>query len=315
MPMTILSFSGFIPEQICDTVRFICHTGKQSISHYCGYAADFISQVLEDPKIDGAVFPRSCDSSRVMTSYLNNCGKFIHKLHIPARQDAPAAQYLAAEIQRYQQAVEAYYSVTLSDIPERAALVNERNQGLSKLYDELPGLSFSAYLDMLHKLLQTPLREQVVSDTLPPKPGAGKRVYLVGSLLSSSAVAAAIERAGLAVAGDRLTESKRLFSAPPVPADGDVYQNIANSILGNKLSPTQNNFDAILREDLEEIKAKQVRGVLFVTQKFCEPYDYLFTAYQRMLEEQHIPVLRLVMSGSMDERVFEASLEAFADMI
>lgn len=313
--MRILSFSGFIPEQICDTVRFIRYPGKQNISHYCGYAADFISQVLEDPEIDGAVFPRSCDSSRAMVSYLGDCGKFAHQLHVPARQDAPAAQYLAAEIQRYQKAVEAHYGVTLSDIPERAVLVNERNRGLSKLYDELPGISFSAYLDMLHKLLQTPLREQIVADNLPAKPGAGKRVYLVGSLLSSSAAAAAIEKAGLVVAGDRLTESKRLFSAPLVPAGGDVYKNIANSILGNKVSPTQSNFDAILREDMEEIRAKQLQGVLFVTQKFCEPYDYLFTAYQRMLEEQEIPVLRLVLSDSMDERAFEASLEAFADMI
>jgi len=311
----MLSFSGFIPEQICDTVRFICYPGRQKISHYCGYAADFISQVLEDSKIDGAVFPRSCDSSRVMASYLDDCGKFVYQLRIPARQDESAAQYLALELQHYRQAVETYYGVALSDIPERAALVNGRNRGLSKLYDELPGISFSAYLEMIHKLLQTPLREQAVPDSLPAKTGVGKRVYLVGSLLSSSAVAAAIERAGLFVTGDRLTESKRLFSAPPVQADGDVYKNIAISILGNKLSPTQNNFDAILREDMDEIRAKRVKGVLFVTQKFCEPYDYLFTAYQRMLEEQGIPVLRLVLSDSMDERAFEASLEAFADMI
>lgn len=313
--MAILSFSGFIPEQICDTVRFIRYPGKQKISHYCGYAADFIAQVLEDPEIDGAVFPRSCDSSRVMTSYLDDCGKFVHQLHIPARQDAPAVRYLAAEIRRYKQAVEAHYGATLSDIPERVALVNERNGAVARLYENISEVSFSAYLDMLHCLLQTPLREQAVPDNLPGKPGNGKRVYLVGSLLPGSTAGSAMERAGLAVVGDRLTESKRLFSAPPVPASGDVYENIAKSVLGNKLSPTQNNFGAILREDLEEIRAKQVRGVIFVTQKFCEPYDYLFTAYQRMLEEQSIPALRLVLSDSMDERTYEAALEAFADMI
>lgn len=313
--MNILSFSGFIPEQICDTVRFIrCH-GEQKISHYCGYAADFISQALWDPAIDGAVFPRSCDSCRIMNSYLDGCGKFTFRLHVPARRDGPAVRYLAGEIRRYRQAVEAHYGVSLSDIPARAALVNKRNQAVARLYEALPDISFAAYLDMLHTLLRTPLREQSVPDCLPGKPGAGKRVFLVGSTLSSAAAVSAVERAGLAVAGDRLTESKRLFSAPEVPADGDIYENIARSVLGNKPSPTQACFDAILREDLEEIKAKQVRGVVFVTQKFCEAYDYLFAAYRRMLGEQNIPVLRLVLSDSMDGQSFDTPLETFADMI
>lgn len=313
--MNILSFSGFIPEQICDTVRFIRYPGKQVISHYCGYAADYISQAIQDPKIDGAVFPRSCDSSRVMISYLDGCGKFIHQIHIPARQDTLAVRYMAAEIRRYQQAVEAHYDITLSDIPQRTALINERNRAVTRLYKSLPEISFSAYLDMLHRLLQAPLREQTVPDNLPGKSGGGKKVYLVGSLLSSNTVTAAIERAGLSVVGDRLTESKRLFSTSDVSVDGDIYENIAKNILENRPSPTQDCFDIILREDLEEIRTKQVQGVIFVTQKFCEPYDYLFPVYQRMLEDHGIPVLHLTLSDSMDERSFEASLEAFSDMI
>lgn len=313
--MNILSFSGFIPEQICDTVRFIHYPGDFKVSYYCGYAADYISQVRQDPKIDGAVFPRSCDSSRVMAGYLDGCGKFIYQLHIPAQNNGPAVRYLAANILRYQQAVEAHYGVTLSDITERTALVNQRNRAVAKLYEGLPEISFGAYLNMIHRLLQTPLREQIVSDNLQGKSGAGTRVYLIGSLLSSSAVAFAIEAAGLSVVGDRLTESKRLFSSPEVSTNGDLYENIAKSILGNKFSPTQNRFDAILQEDMEEIKEKQVQGVIFVTQKFCEPYDYLFPVYQRMLEAQGIPALHLTLSDSTDKRTFETSLEAFADMI
>lgn len=313
--MNILSFSGFIPEQICDTIRFIRWEGGQIIPHYCGYAADFISRVLGDPDVDGAVFPRSCDSSRVMASYLSDCGKFTYQLHIPARQDSGAVRYFAFNIRQYQQAIEAHYGVSLLNIPERAALVNERNRAIAELYRNLPDISYSAYLDMLHRLLQTPLQQQTVPHSLPEKGRGGKPVYLVGSLLSDVSVAAAIERAGLAVVGDRLTESRRLFSAPQVPADGDIYENIAKSILGNALSPTQDCFDAILREDLAELQEKQVQGVIFVTQKFCEPYDYLFASCKRMLEEQGIPALRIVLSGSSDVRTFEASLEAFADIL
>ncbi len=312
--MNILSFSGFIPEQICDTTRFIRYRGRQSISHYCGYAADFISRVLDDPQIDGCVFPRSCDSSRVMASYLDGCGKFVHRLHVPARRDGAALSYLAESIRRYRRAVEAYYGVGLDDIPARAEMVNRRNRAVAGLYEALPALSYSAYIRMLHELLQKPLREQSVPDDLPGGAG-GKPVYLVGSTLCGEDMAALIENAGMKVAGDRLTESKRLFSAPPVTAQGDIFESIAASILQNCPSPTQNDFRTILREDREEILRKGIRGVIFVTQKYCEPYDYLYSVYKKMLDELSIPALRLALTDSTDSRRFEAAIETFADIL
>ena len=37
--MNILTFSGSIPEQICDTKRSVRWNGAPVVSHYCGYAA------------------------------------------------------------------------------------------------------------------------------------------------------------------------------------------------------------------------------------------------------------------------------------
>ena len=312
--MNILSFSGFIPEQICDTVRFIRHPGQRSIAHYCGYAADFISRVLDDDSIDGCVFPRTCDSTRVLESYLAGSGKFVHRLHVPARRDGLAVAYLAERIKGYQKAVEAHYGVTLDNVPQRGELVNERNAAVARLYGALPELSFGAYIDMLHAMLQRPLAEQTVPDTLPASAG-GKPVYLVGSTMCSAGLASAIEEAGMNIVGDRLTESKRLFSAPPVSAEGDIYESIAASMLQNRTSPTQNDFQGILREDLEEIKSKGVRGVIFVTQKYCEPYDYLYSVYKKALDGLSVPALKLTLTDSTDGRRFDATIGTFADIL
>lgn len=312
--MNILSFSGFIPEQICDTVRFIRWGGRRSIAHYCGYAADFISRVLDDEAIDGCVFPRTCDSTRVLESYLAGSGKFVCRLHVPARRDSLAVSYLAGSIKGYQRAVEAHYGVTLDDVPLRAELVNRRNRAVARLYDALPELSFGMYIDTLQTMLQKPLAEQTVPDTLPGCAG-GKPVYLVGSTMCGAALASAIEEAGMNIVGDRLTESKRLFSAPPVSMEGDIYENIAASMLQNRTSPTQNDFDSILREDLAEIKSKGVRGVIFVTQKYCEPYDYLYSVYKKALDGLSVPALRLALTDSTDGRSFDAAIGTFADII
>lgn len=313
--MNILSLSGFVPEQICDTVRFFGYDGRQRISHYCQYVADFISQVLEDDGVDGAVFPRSCDSSRTVGSYLEGCGKFMHQIHVPARRDAAAVSYLAGELRRYKDAVEGHYGVELADARERTGLVNERNRALGRLYGHLPELSYTAYLDMLHSLLQMPLREQQVPEDLPAcAHPEGARVFLVGSTQGGVGAIRQIEGAGLRVVGDRLPESHRLLSAPEVPAEGDVFEGIAASMLSAMPSPTQNAFAEAIGEDREEIMKKQVQGVIFLTQKYCEPYDYLFPAYKAMLDDLGVPVVRVTASGGHAEGA-PLAIGTFAGML
>lgn len=314
--MKIISLSGFIPEEICDIIRFTGFKGEEKISHYCGYAADYISQVLEDNSIDGAVFPRSCDSCRIMGSYLSNRKeKFIYQFGVPARQDAAAEVYLAAEIQQYQKAVEQYYNISITDIPQRIQKINERNKMIVDLYKNIENISYISYLKSIHNMLQHPLYWQTVPSELPNKPANGRRIYLVGSFLSNTELADTIENSGMKIVGDNLTESKRLFSGPKIDPGNDIYMNIAAKILHNHLSPTQNNFSRILEDDLQEIRHKNVQGVIFATQKHCEPYDYLFSIYKKMLDEYGIPVLQVVMSNSTDNRKLEFAIEAFADIL
>ena len=314
--MNILSLSGFIPEQICDTIRFFGYEGKQRISHYCRYASDYISQILEDPQIDGAVFPRTCDSSRIIQGLLGGYNRFLYSLSIPARRDGSAIPYLADSIRQYKIAVEHYYGIGLTDISERTKLINERNKTLRELYDHLPELSYGVYLDMIHGVLQKPLREQRVPAELPSCPYPdGPRAFVVGSTQTGSGIIRQIEAAGLHIVGDRLPESHRLSSAPDVMLEGDIFENIALSILSSMPSPSQDDFARILAKDKEELLRKQVQGVIFITQKYCEPYDYLFPAYQKMLDELGIRSLRVAVTGSQGEKEMSLAIGTFADML
>lgn len=314
--MRILSLSGFIPEQICDTVRFTQYEGDYSISHFCGYVSDYISQVLNDQEIDGAVFPRSCDSSRIITGYLADCEKFIHQIPVPACAGDGAVRYLAYHVRQYHKAVEQYYGGLSGDIGQRVVQVNKRNEQIRVLYEKLGNsVSFRSYLGMIHELLKKPLAEQVVPSGLGVCSVNGKRVYLTGSFLSDLTLVDAMEASGLCIVGDNLTESKRLFSAPPVQDGKDLYTEIAKSMLSNKLSPTQNRFSSILSDDLEEIKKKEIQGVIFISQKYCEAYGYLYSVYKKMLDENRIPVLKLEVADSTDHRHYEFMLEAFADRL
>lgn len=311
--MKILSLSRFIPEHICDSLRFTKYPGDRNISHYCGYVSDFISQVLADDTIDGAVYPKSCDSTRTITSYLQDTGKYLHQISIPSVGVPGAEEFFASEIRRYRESLERHYNVFIDDIELRIDRINIRNDAIREAYDRLECLSYSEYLLSVHKLLNKPLFDQNWKKAVLQKKSTEKRVFVIGSSLSNINIAEAIEQVGLTVVGDTLPESGRLVSMPSVDGSGDIYKGIAHSILSAGLSPTQNGFDLILKRNLEEIRKKEVRGVIFVIQKYCEPYEFLFCALKAMLEEKGIKILKLLLNDTDDERKVHLALEAFVD--
>ena len=313
--MKILSMSGFIPEHISDTIRFTQYGGDRNISNYCGYASDFISRVMADDTIDGAVYPKSCDSTRILTSYLSECNKFLFQFGIPPYNVSGAKEHLACEIKAYKEAVEAHYGVRIDDIKERAEFINKRNEALRKTYEELDSLSYSDYMEKLHEMLEKPLAMQEWSGDIRKREKTGKRVYVVGSFLSDTRLAKIIEDASLTVAGDDLPESGRLVYSEPVETEGDIYLNIAGSILSMRPSPTQVSFKKTMDHDFESIRKKDVRGIIFLTQKYCEPYDYLYSVFSKEADKAGIPAVHIKVNGTEDTGKAALALEAFADMI
>ena len=307
--------SGFVPEQICDTVRFTGFDGSERLSHYCGYAADFISQVREDSTIDGAVFPKSCDSSRSIGSYIDDTGKFIYSMPVPPVRNEGSVAYFAEILKDYKSKIEQHFSVTISDddVKARDSVISERNSKIAAAYAKLEGLSYASYLKEVHASLSAPYEfdeSRIEAGT------SGKPVFLIGSFLSGVELADSIEKAGLKIAGDNLPESGRLASrADFVSSETDIYMKIASEILCTRPSPTQDLFDETVKSDIEEIGRKGCRGVIFATQKYCEPYDYLFSVYKKALDEKGIPVLQVQMADSTDGSGKAAALEAFADII
>lgn len=313
--MKLLALSGFVPEQICDITRFTGYEGERKINHYCSYASDFISQVLSDNTFDGAVFPRSCDSSRIMKSYLEDSDKFLYQLNIPARQDDLAVEYFAKEIENYRNAVEQHYQTKLEDIKDRFVCISRRNKQIYNNYKNLEHISYSKYLKALHRMLQKPLAEQQVLNHYEPVSSCGKRVYLIGSFLCDEAIAKMIEDSGMKIVGDNLPESGRLASAPEIPDGNDIYKGIAQSILSSRLSPSQNNFQKLMARDLEEIEDKDINGVIFVMQKYCEPYEYLYSVYKKTLDEKGIKSLKLSLSDMENGKNMALPIEAFSDTL
>jgi benzoyl-CoA reductase/2-hydroxyglutaryl-CoA dehydratase subunit BcrC/BadD/HgdB len=306
--------SGFVPEQICDITRFQGYAGERNITHYCGYANDFISQVMQDNTLDGAVFPKSCDSSRIICSYLEDTDKFIYQFHVPSRTDEDAVKFFADIIKDYKKSLEEYFREPIEGIDDRVQKINERNLVIADSYRRLEEISYGDYLREIHKELARPLMDHEFKVHASKKKDIRHRVYLIGSFLANETVVDTIENMGLAIVGDNLPESGRVQGRQTVISD-DIYNSIAEEIIGRRLSPTQDNFNRVISEDLEEIKKTGSEAVIFVTQKYCEPYDYLYSVYKKKLDSEGVPSLRIALNDSEDERKVSLAVEAFADMI
>ena len=312
--MKILSMSGFVPEAICDTVRFNGFKGDAGYSHYCTYASDYISQVLSDDTIDGAVFPKTCDSSRSISSYIGESGKFVYPLAVPVVRSEDAISYYAYVIRDYKTAVEAHYGISISEdeIYDRFRMVEARNASINSLYESLAdGLSYSSYLNAIHEIFTKPLAEQKIETS---GQSAGIPVFLLGSYMTNAGIVDSAEKNGLRIIGDDLPESNRIAKRA-FPVVDDIYQLVALQVLSSRTSPTQNSYSDRIKETMEEIGKKGCRGVLVVTQRFCEPYDYYYSVLKKALDDAGIPSLKLELDGSLDQNLHKAELGAFASML
>ena len=312
--MKILSMSGFVPEAICDTVRFNGFKGDAGFSHYCTYASDYISQVLSDDTIDGAVFPKTCDSSRSISSYIGESGKFVYPLAVPVVRSYDAISYYAYVIRDYKTAVEAHYGISISEdeIYDRFRMVEARNASINSLYESLAdGLSYSSYINAIHENFTKPLAEQKIETS---GQSAGIPVFLLGSYMTNAGIVDSAEKNGLRITGDDLPESNRIAKRA-FPVVEDIYQLVALQVLSSRTSPTQNSYSDRIKETMKEIGKKGCRGVLVVTQKYCEPYDYYYSVLKKALDDAGIPSLKLELDGSLDQNLHEAELGAFASML
>ncbi len=308
--MKLLSMSGFVPEHICDTVRFRQFRGDRNIAHYCGYVSDFISQVIQDDSVDGAVFPKTCDSSRIITSYLSDTSKFIYQLRVPYRYGAGAVDFFTESIRDYSRCIEEKFKVNLDNMHRRCELINLRNKAVHDVYDNLENVSYYEYISMLHDMYEKPLEEQSVG-LLNKKSTGGKRAFLIGSFLSNDRIAKSVEEKGFQVVGDYLPESGRLISAGEIDLEvKDLYCAVAENILSQNPSPSQNCFFESVKKIAEECSKKSVESIIYISQKYCEPYDYFYSILKQHIV--NIPILHLTVCDTEDESKVDLMLEAFA---
>ena len=69
------------------------------------------------------------------------------------------------------------------------------------------------------------------------------------------------------------------------------------------------------KQDFDEITQKGAKGIIFLSQKYCEPYDFLYSLYKKEAENRGIQIIQFSMNNSQDDGKADLLMEAFADTI
>ena len=314
-------------------------TLREADQHFQGFACSYSRSVLELLAsgrlrgLDGVIIPYICDTTRALdlVAKYQRFLPYTECLRIPKTTvGAGVLPYFRQELERLARSLAGLTGTDPDPDRLRQAilLMNEVRRRLDRIravLRERPGaISAAEYLGALRASLTLPKEEAVrlldeflaEAQIRPSAPSRLPRVILAGKVAEPAAVVEMIEAAGLRVVEDLLVLGGR-YVETSAAEPGDPLENLARAQLGRW--PMTGVWDANRRRGdflLERVAAAEARGVIFLVQKFCEPWEIDYPGLKEVLDGAGIKNLRLeteYQTGSMEP--LRTRIEAFAEML
>jgi len=322
-------------------------------SFACSFARGLLDGLLsgQGRGLGGVVFAHTCDSLRAaLESWKARkpAGSFTHFLNLPACVEGPgAAEYTASEFGRLAEAlpaVEGARPVTAQALTEAAELMTVLRRELSRLdvlRSDRPDLLKGSQLLAIARGAATLDREEatdlvrgVADGLMGPATAAGPaarprrpRILVSGGFLETEEPLRLVEEAGADVVGDDLCLAGRALAfsgaghgagrerspAADVPA---LLSALSQAYLSRVPCPTKHPPSRRLESLLAEVKSRQVDGVIFLLQKFCDPHAFDYPAFREALEASGRPCLSLeIERGGLPAGQAGTRVEAFLERL
>lgn len=329
IPAELISAAGFHPLRILG--RFAAGDGQPLPQPVCSFVQDVFAAARagEFADLRGVIFPNSCDALKVLQqNWDSSRWPAVWSLRHPINTDASAVQYLAEQLK------------TLGGRLQSASCVAVSNERLTQMiveYNELRDLCRKLYLlrqageltldyaDVLAVTTASLIMERsectamllqlLKSCRCAPKAPGSKRILIAGPLMDHLALACQLEQLGAFIVSDDVTNGWRSCDRQ-TSIGGDPYANLARQILESHPSPTLYSplADAAF---LEHAAQANVKGVIFINQKFCEPHVHSYVARSGGLQKLNIKTLLIELEhGRPDAQEHDRlRIESFLELL
>jgi bcr-type benzoyl-CoA reductase subunit C len=330
VPEEIIHAAGFAPIRVRGWPSSLRRVDAHLQSYTCALCRSTLDQALSGDLgfLDGAVFAHTCDTMQALADLWRansdeSC--YVDIVMQPTSLGSPSAlPYLIAELERFRDRLGVFAGRSISDADLRASIAlydDTRSlvQCLQVQRGRMTARQFFAVLDAAQKTPRevfNPLLEDVLSSAkVVAAPLEGPKLYLVGAVLDEPRLLNLIDDHGAIVVGDDLCSGSRHF-VDRVGTDGEPIRALAEYYLRRppcptKYVPTHDPAAALV----DQMSLAGAEGVVFVLEKFCEPYAFDYAQVTLALDQAGVPHLILEMEHTPSMEALRTRLQAFLEIL
>lgn len=337
VPEEIFHAADFTPVRLLTRPRPISAADAHLQSNVCFLARSCLDMALskEGESFSAYAFAHTCDTMQCLADIfkINFEHTAVFNLIGPVNREASGAkEFLVQELTYLIRQVESYTGkkITESRLLKSIKLYNKLRLQLVQLNNrrrEMPAWEFYRLVqgamllpkeEALALLKNQGADAEAAAHTSTIQKEERPGIYLQGALLYDLSLVRLIEESGGRVVGDNLCNGTRYFASPLVkaqPGEGPV-EALADRYL-QRLScsakhPTLDDNESHLIRSLEETGAK---GVIFLSDLFCEPHNWDLVTLQNSLNAAGIPHTTLQMDHMGPTEQIINRLQAFIELL
>lgn len=334
-PEELVVAAGMIPFGIWGAEREIAEAKKYFPSFYCSLAQTSLEMGLrgELDQLSAVLIPIACDTLKCLGQNWK-VGvpqvPFIQVSHPQNVMTSAGTLYLKKIYGRIAERLGEISGQCVSEATLRSAITiyNEHRDAMrtfSKVAAAHPELvspyqrscvfksAFFSEKSVHCEMVQVLIAEL---EKQPPASWPGKKIVLTGVIADSPELLKIVASNGLAVVADELLHESRQYMHD-APMGGDPFDALARQYTSMKgcslLADPHKTRGPLLVEMARQANAG---GVLHVSTKFCDPYEFDYPLIKRDLEQAGIPVLNIEFDQQMQsfEQV-RTAVQTFSSML
>ncbi|MDD5622259.1 MAG: 2-hydroxyacyl-CoA dehydratase family protein [Actinomycetota bacterium] len=343
-PEELIIAGGFVPVRIFGRKKIIKSESYFPIN-FCPYIKSGWESLLADAdNLKAIIFTNSCDGMRrffdIASKYLDGIPSYL--LDVPHLKNRDSRDFFTGNMDDMKKFIEKLKGEKINEeeIENAVKLINKKRKLLkefSNIFYKSPDLiEIPAYykvmelsmisdpeifLDDLEKYLgfigsidKTSTKNGI---SLQPDQRNSPSIMIIGNFIAEDKLWEMLSKMNLKLASEDLCTSNRYFVKQVVTGDNkDLMESIAERYLNKPQCMRMADPGSKLAEIENVIIKNHIKGVIFITLKFCDNMLYSFPLLKQRLNNMGIPVLYLdIEYNNFSEGQIKTRVQAFLEML
>jgi len=345
-PEELITAGGLIPLRISSRKKIVKSEGYFPIN-FCPYIKSSWESLLTDTStknIKGLIFTNSCDGMRrffdVANKYLKNIPSYL--LDVPHLKDKDSIDFFSGNIAQMKLFIERLKGgkIKEEEIKKAVYITNSKRKFLKEFSCLLNQLSNIVNISTYYKIMELAMTSESEAFTHDlekylrfikkastenkssfqsdnKKSLKSPPIMIIGNFIAENKLWDVLSTMNLRVASDDLCISSRYYEKQVKSvSNSDSLWTIAERYLTKPPCMRMADLGFKLSEIKSNIIKNDIKGVLFISLKFCDTMLYFFPLLKRKLSEMGIPILYLELEyNNFSEGQIKTRIQAFLEML